>query len=90
MRANRYFVLFYWGRKAVRCGFWCCLNTELLCCCSIKANAAIEEDLWLRCKKSLNVRFGRTKFSCYDYWAEFNIYRRRNIYTFVYKTVWLI
>ena len=56
-------------------------------------NSSLEnskEDLWLRCKKSLNVRFGRTKCSCYDYCAEFNIYRRRNIYTFVYKTVWLI
>ena len=46
--------------------------------------------LCFRCKKSLNLRFGRTKFSCYDYGAEFIIYRRRNIYTFVYKTVWLI
>ena len=46
--------------------------------------------LCLRCKKSLNLRFGRTKFSFYDYGAEFGIYRRRNIYTFVYKTVWLI
>ena len=26
--------------------------------------------LCLRCKKSLNLRFGRTKFSCYDYGAE--------------------
>ena len=37
-----------------------------------------------------SLRFWRTKFSYYDYGAEFNIYSRRNIYTFVYKTVWLI
>ena len=48
------------------------------------------EDLWPRCKKSLNHRFGRTKFSSYDFGAEFSIYRKRNIYTFVYNTVWLI
>ena len=31
-----------------------------------------------------------TKFSSYDFGAEFSIYRKRNIYIFVYKTVWLI
>ena len=46
--------------------------------------------LCLRCKKSLNLRFERTRFSYNDYGAEFSICRRRNIYTFVYKTVWLI
>ena len=50
----------------------------------------VEGHLCLRCTKSLNLRFGRTKFSCYDYGAAFSIFMRRNIYTFVYKTVWLI
>ena len=49
-----------------------------------------EGHLCLRCKKSLNLRFGRTKFSCYDHGAEFSFDMRRNIYTFDYKTVWLI
>ena len=32
-----------------------------------------------------------TNFSCYDYGAEFSIYRRKkHILFFVYKTVWLI
>ena len=26
-----------------------------------------DEDLWLRCKKSLDHRFGRTNFSSYDF-----------------------
>ena len=40
-------------------------------------------------KKSLNHRFLRTKFSSYDFGAEFSIYRGK-IYTIDYKTVWLI
>ena len=47
-------------------------------------------DLWPRCKKSLNHRFGRTNFSSYDFVTEFSIYRKRNLYPFVNKTVLLI
>ena len=56
----------------------------------VLTNPKFKGHLCLRCKKSLNLIFGRTKFSCYDYGAEFSIDRRRNIYTFDYKTVWLI
>ena len=42
-------------------------------------DVTLQGHLCLRCKKSLNLRFGKTKFSCYDYGAEFNFYRRRNI-----------
>ena len=64
----------------------------LICLKQISSEKKIinKEDLWPRCKKSLNHRFGRTKFSSYDFEAEFSIYRKRNIYTFVYKPVWLI
>ena len=46
---------------------------------------SFEEDLWPRCKKSLNRRFGRTKFSSYDFGIEFSIYRKRNIYSLITK-----
>ena len=49
----------------------------------------LKRSLWIRCKKFLNHRFGRAKFSSYDFGAEFCIYMKRNT-PFVYKTVLLV
>ena len=35
--------------------------------------------LRIRCKKSLNHRFGKTKFSSYDFGAEFSMYSKTSI-----------